>query len=128
MSTSRILSAAAAVALILGATGPVRAQVAATSAFTVLEDEAVIVQPFNITAEELEDMDIVGPTGDEIGEVDEVLTNAAGVLAVSAEVGGFLGIGEREVIVGLDQFRLIDGKLVTDLTKAQLEVLPEWDD
>ena len=49
-------------------------------------------------------------------------------IAVAAEVGGFLGVGERSVTIGLDQLRLEGEHLVSEMTREQLEALPEWDD
>jgi sporulation protein YlmC with PRC-barrel domain len=78
---------------------------------------------------ELDDMDVVTPNGDKIGEVEEVLMDTSGqVVAVAVEVGGFLGIGDNDVIIRLDQLRLQDSQLVTTLTKEQIEALPKWDD
>ena len=70
-----------------------------------------------------------GPGGEEIGEVEEVLADGSGQpVAVAAEVGGFLGVGERSVTIALDQLRLDGEHLVSGLTKEQLEALPEWED
>lgn len=78
---------------------------------------------------ELGDMNVVTPNGDKIGEVEEVLMDASGkVVAVAVEVGGFLGIGDDDVIIPLDQLRLENEQLVTTLTKEQIEALPKWDD
>jgi ribosomal 30S subunit maturation factor RimM len=77
----------------------------------------------------LDDMNVVTPGGEKVGEVDEVLIDATGeVIAVAIEVGGFLGIGDDEVIIPLDQLRLENNQLVTTLTKEQIEALPKWDD
>ena len=48
--------------------------------------------------------------------------------AVAAEVGGFLGVGEKEVIIPLNQLQVSGDDLATAMTKEQLEALPEWDD
>ncbi|MEX2642720.1 MAG: PRC-barrel domain-containing protein [Acetobacterales bacterium] len=83
----------------------------------------------NLTVDDLDDMDIVDASGEEIGEVDEVLGDSrGGMVAVTAEIGGFLGIGDKEVIVGLDQLELQGDRLMTRLTRDQLEALPRWDD
>jgi hypothetical protein len=47
---------------------------------------------------------------------------------VVVEVGGFLGIGSDDVVIRLDQLRLEDNQLVTNMTKEQIEALPKWDD
>ena len=106
----------------------------AAPAFTVSElrelDE-VEVPRLGITVDRLEDMDIVGPDGEEIGEVEEILVDRDGrIVAIAAEFGGFLGIGEREVVIGLDQLAVQSNreKLVVAMTREQLMALPEWDD
>ena len=123
MKHDRTLSLAAALFL-AGAAAAAQAQQATVAGLREVEDESQVVQPLNVTVDRLEDMDIYGPNGDEIGEVEEVVVDAAGKVALTAEVGGFLGIGEREVVLGLEQVRLENDRLVTSLTKQQLEALP----
>ena len=78
---------------------------------------------------ELGDMNVVNPAGDKIGEVEEVLMDTSGkVVAVAVEVGGFLGIGDHDVIIQLDQLRLEDKQLVSTLTKEEIQALPKWED
>ncbi len=78
---------------------------------------------------ELGDMNVVTPNGEKIGEVEEVLMDASGkVVAVAVEVGGFMGLGDDDVVIQLDQLRLQNQQLVTTLTKEQIEALPKWDD
>ena len=99
------------------------------SAYKEAEDDAMVVQPFNLSVDDIEDMDLKSAGGDDIGEVEEVLTDASGEpAAVTVEVGGFLGIGEREVVLGLDQLELMDDHFVTTADKAALEAMPEWED
>jgi len=93
------------------------------------EDDRAIVQPFNRTVDEIEDMNVYGTGGKKIGEVDEVLVDASGkIVAVSVESGGFLGIGDEEVVVMLDQLSLEGDRFNTSLTKDQLLALPRWKD
>ena len=99
------------------------------TAYQEAEDDDMVVQPFNLTVDDIEDMDLKSAAGDDIGEVEEVLTDASGQpAAVAVEVGGFLGIGEREVVFPLDQLELIDDHLVTSADKATIEALPDWKD
>ena len=52
------------------------------------------------TAEQLLDADVYGPTGDEIGEVENIVVGTDGfVEAIIAEVGGFWDIGDTHVRV-----------------------------
>lgn len=122
----RDLLGAAAAALLLGCTAAAAQQAEVLQA---ADNDELVVQPLNLPVREIEDMDIVGPDGSEIGEVDEVLVNASGqATAVAAEVGGFLGVGEKEVIIPLSQLQLSGEDLATAMTKEQLQALPEWDD
>ncbi len=69
--------------------------------------------------------DVVNAEGDTIGEISEVVGNQ-----VIVEVGGFLGIGSRDV--ALDWSRITptgtadDMKLETTLTKEELQAMPEY--
>jgi uncharacterized protein YrrD len=99
------------------------------TAYQEADDDDMVVQPFNLTVDDIEDMDLKSADGDEIGEVEEVLIDASGQpIAVAVEVGGFLGIGERDVVLGLDQVQLMDDDLVTSADKATIEGLPDWQD
>ncbi|HEX5795836.1 MAG TPA: PRC-barrel domain-containing protein [Geminicoccaceae bacterium] len=99
------------------------------SGYKEAEDDDLVVEPFNLSVDQIEDMDVKTAAGEEVGDVEEVLTDASGQpVAVSLEVGGFLGIGEREVVVGLDQLQLADDDFVIDADKAMVEGLPDWKD
>ena len=103
-------------------------QAADVTTYREAEDDRLVVPPLNLTVEQIEDIDVKSAGGEEIGEVEEVLTDAGGKpVAVSVEVGGFLDIGDRRVVLGLDQLRLKDGALVTDADKATIEALPDWE-
>lgn len=108
---------------------PAAAQTAAAPNLLEVENEAVMVEPFGVNVDDFEDTDIVDVSGNVIGEVDEVLMTPEGrVVAVSAEVGGFLGIGDHEVVIELGMLASDGDKLRIDMTKEQVEALPAWDD
>jgi sporulation protein YlmC with PRC-barrel domain len=118
MNIRRSVAAAVFVSL-LGAPGMVLAQQTAPAATS--RDATGYL--------ELGDMNVVNPAGEKIGEVEEVLMDTTGkVVAVAVEAGGFLGIGDDDVIIQLDQLRLENKQLVTALSKEQLEALPKWED
>jgi len=102
---------------------------AVTPQYSEVEDESKMVQPFNLSVDALEGMEIQGADGKEIGDVDEVLSDSQGeITAVSAEVGGFLGVGEKEVVIGLDKLRK-DGKVLkTELSREEIEQLQSWEE
>jgi PRC-barrel domain len=119
----------AAAALVFAPLVVAAQQAVDVTAYREAEDDDLVVQPFNLTIDQIEDMDLRGGGGEEIGEVDEVLIDAAGQpVAVTLEVGGFLGVGDREVVLGLDQLKLLDDQFVTDADKATIEALPDWED
>lgn len=135
LSRKPIATLTAAAALAFLTAGAVQAQQATTTApagatgLHEAEDDAMIVQPFNVSVDKLEDMDIYTANGDDVGEIEEVLVDATGKpVSVAAEVGGFLGIGDKTVVIGLDQLRLEGDRLTTSMTKEQMEALPAWDD
>lgn len=75
-------------------------------------------------------------TGDDaeaVGDVNDIVFSTEGsVKAVIAGIGGFLGIGEKEVAISIDQLNWRTGPdgerwLVGDLSKEQLEEAPEFD-
>ncbi len=103
----------------------------ATAAETLVEveDDTTQVEMFGKSVDEIEDMDVIGADGENIGEVEEVLATPDGkVSAISVEVGGYFGIGDREVIFGMDEVEFKDNKLTTSLSKDEIEKLPDWDD
>jgi len=127
MKTARWISVTAA-AFALGSGGFVHAQTSATGLHKA-EDKSVMVAPFNVSIDDFEEMELYGPNGEEIGEVDAVLVDAgAKPVAVAAEVGGFLGMGEKDVVIAINQLTQ-DGKhLKVNMTKEQIGALPEFDD
>ena len=123
MRTLEILGALAAAAGLAAA-----AAAQSPSSYHEVEDDATVVAPFGITADELEDMDLFGPTGEQIGEVEEVLAGADGQPAAFAvETEELLGLGGKEVVLAFDRVELVD-RLTTFLDEGEIETLPEWDD
>lgn len=74
-----------------------------------------------------------GEEAETIGDVNDIIMTPDGrAVAVIAGVGGFLGIGEKEVAVSIDELAWMtaedgDMVLVTSLTKEQLENAPDFD-
>jgi sporulation protein YlmC with PRC-barrel domain len=87
-----------------------------------------------LTAENLDDATVIGPTGEDIAEVSDILLTADGqVDALLVDFGGFLGLGQKTVAVGMDNLEFAaneNGDLViyTDFTREQLEAAPEYDE
>ena len=70
---------------------------------------------------------------DDIGEINDFIVSAEGeVTAVIVGVGGFLGIGEKDVVVSMDMINAMDDDdgnrfLVINSTQEALENAPEFD-
>lgn len=130
----RKLLSATAVTLVMVAAGPSLAQQSAAianpaNAYREVKDDSVMVPSLKRTVGQLDDMDVLGPDGTKIGEVEDVLMDASGqAVAVVVDVVHGVGIGDKEVIVGLDQLRDDGRSLTTMLSNAQLGTLPIWDD
>lgn len=81
----------------------------------------------------VEIVDGVGDDADTVGEVVDLVLSADGrVIAVLVPVGGFLGIGEKDVALAMGRLRWktsADGsrRLVADLTDEELDQAPEFD-
>jgi hypothetical protein len=89
-----------------------------------------MVEPFNKSSTELEDMNILSDTGEEMGEVEKVLVDGNGQpVAITAEIGGFLGVGQKLVVIGLDRLQLKgddEPDLATTHTREELQGLQAW--
>lgn len=75
---------------------------------------------------------------DDVGNIDDVVLTKDGELrGVLLDIGGFLGIGARSVMVDMDELYFVadettaedlsDFSVVATLTREELENLPEWD-
>jgi sporulation protein YlmC with PRC-barrel domain len=67
---------------------------------------------------------VVNQQGQELGRVQSVVQPRSGeVAAVVLEVGGFLGLGEKEIAAPLDEVRVAGQQLIweTNLDKSQLK-------
>ena len=81
----------------------------------------------NLTADQLDDLNVVDAEGKKIGEVDDVLIDQTGkIVAVTVEMGGFLGIGEKHYVLDITKLTPKDKVLQTAMTKEQLQQQPEW--
>jgi sporulation protein YlmC with PRC-barrel domain len=116
-----------AAALCVALAGASLADDAAPQFMKVLDQDRVVTA-FNVTVGELESADIYSAGGEEIGDVEDVLMNAEGeIVALSAEIGGFIGIGEREVLIGLDALVWDGDRVIARMTEDQFGTLPTWD-
>ena len=77
----------------------------------------------------VDDANVMGPDGDKIGEVEEILVDDSGSpVAAVIEAGGFLDIGDEDIVVSLDELTFENGDYTTSMTEEELEELPTRDD
>lgn len=87
-----------------------------------------------LTAENLTGATVVGPEGDDIANVGDILLTEDGqVDAMLIDFGGFLGIGQKRVAVSLDNLDFASNEngdiiIYSDFTREQLEAQPEYDE
>ncbi|SFP27912.1 PRC-barrel domain-containing protein [Mesorhizobium sp. NFR06] len=87
----------------------------------------------NIRGDDLKGTTVYGANDAEIGSIgDVVLTPDNKPDAVIIDVGGFLGMGAKEVAIGMDKLKFMTDKngkkyLYTNFTKEQLQAQPAYD-
>lgn len=81
-----------------------------------------------VMAKEVIGTNVVNTKGDDVGEIKDLVIDQSRVAYAVVSVGGFLGIGDKDVAIPLDQLKL--GKdqsyLMTAETEAQLKQMPEY--
>jgi sporulation protein YlmC with PRC-barrel domain len=88
----------------------------------------------DIRAEELVGTTVYGAGDENVGEIgDVVLTQDGKVDSIIIDVGGFLGMGEKEVAVGMDNLSFLTDEngnkyLYTSFTRDQLEAQAAYDE
>lgn len=74
-------------------------------------------------AGEFDGIHVVNNTGDKIGEIQSIVKDKAnGRLQAVVEVGGFLGIGEKEVTIPVDQLRVRGEGLLAPVASTEDEL------
>lgn len=87
-----------------------------------------------ISADDLIGTTVYGANDENVGSVgDVILTQDGDVDAIIVDVGGFLGMGAKEVALGMDNLEFMhdaDGNMYvyTQFTEEQLEAQPEYDE
>lgn len=86
-----------------------------------------------LTAAKLEGARVYGPNDENVGEINRLVLNDSGqVDRVVLDVGGFLGLGERQIAVTLDELNIVrteDGsefRVFIDANQANLKAQPEY--
>jgi sporulation protein YlmC with PRC-barrel domain len=86
-----------------------------------------------VLAEDLVGSKVFGPDGKEVGAVEDlILDEQQKIAGVVVGVGGFLGIGKKEVGLNWEQAKLVESegtatkRIMISLTKADLEAAPDF--
>src|SRR5439155_12704553 len=81
-----------------------------------------------ISTKDLLGQTVVDPQGNSVGKIDSALIDDSGkVKYLIVGVGGFLGIGEKDVALRWEELQNKNGdKLVSNMTKEQLKALPTY--
>jgi sporulation protein YlmC with PRC-barrel domain len=74
---------------------------------------------------------VTNTAGEAVGEVNEILLNDGRVVALVVGVGGFLGLGEREVAIAPDGYRIARDSagntvITVNATREALKSAPVW--
>jgi sporulation protein YlmC with PRC-barrel domain len=85
-----------------------------------------------VSASELLNKAVKNATNENVGDINDLQIGDDGkIAAVIVGVGGFLGLGEKDVALPYDQIafaRDADGALIVtaNVTKESLQAMPEW--
>jgi sporulation protein YlmC with PRC-barrel domain len=110
-------------------------EAAAPAAGTTGPEQTIIPEQAEteLLAEDLMGTGVFGPDGEEVGQVEDlILGEQDKVTGVVVGVGGFLGIGKKEVALSWDQARFVENaetgakSIMISLTKAELEAAPDF--
>ena len=104
---------------------------ATTETATTDIDDQTTVSAGGLRASEVVGADVKNPAGDNIGEISEVILQPDGsVNGVVVDVGGFLGVGDRPVLLNWKDLHFTgttgDLAVTTTLGKDQLTAFPEF--
>jgi uncharacterized protein YrrD len=81
-----------------------------------------------IQASELRGRDVYNRAGNELGEVSDILIDNNNQVHLVVAYGGFLGIGERQVVLPIDRFAVQgnDRLIIPGMTEDELRNQPAW--
>lgn len=90
-------------------------------------------QPTELTADKLTGARVYGAQDEDVGEINRLVMNDSGqVQMVVLDIGGFLGMGEREIAVTPDELNIVrntkgdDFRVYIDANKDVLKAQPEY--
>ena len=118
MTPARMSACAVIMAIVLLPLFATEQTRAGSTLFREAEDDSLMIDGLNLTVGQIDDMVIVNATGEWVGHVDGVVMDASGrVVAILIESEN------KKALVRLDEFRVDGSRLVTDITKADIQTL-----
>jgi sporulation protein YlmC with PRC-barrel domain len=104
------------------------AQVAGEATLGVTVEEMKVVVLGWSAKKKLLDAPVYNDRGEKIGEIEDIIVSPArSVSHAIIGVGGFLGLGEHQVAIPMDQIKFIGNRFViAGATKAALKAMPEF--
>ncbi|CAN7667030.1 PRC-barrel domain-containing protein [Rhizobium sp. LjRoot254] len=90
-------------------------------------------QATELTADKLTGARVYGPNDEDVGEINRIiLDNNGQVDRVVLDIGGFLGVGEHQIAVTMDELNIVkntkgdDFRVYIDANQANLKAQPEF--
>lgn len=80
-----------------------------------------------MSADKIVGKPIVSREGEEIGDVQEVVQDpTSGQKFAVVDVGGFLGVGQKSIVIAFDELQMSGDRLQSDLTRETLQTKTEY--
>jgi hypothetical protein len=100
----------------------------------VTRDGYSAIKPTELSADTLEGARVYGPKDEDVGEINRIILSSDGksVDRVVLDIGGFLGMGERQIAVTMDELNIVrsadgsDVRIYIDANQATLKAQPEF--
>jgi sporulation protein YlmC with PRC-barrel domain len=98
---------------------------------TEADGQIVMQEPDSVLLSDLMGAEVFTPAGDSLGEVADIVAAKDGAIqGVVIGVGGFLGIGQKQVAFAYDRIELLEVEgephFVLDTTVEEMEAAPEF--
>lgn len=88
----------------------------------------------DLTADDLQGATVYGPKDEDMGEVSQIILNDDGTVdKLVLDIGGFLGMGEHSIAVGLDEVNIMrngdtnEFRVYADANEEALKAKPEYE-
>jgi hypothetical protein len=131
ITTASLVALMAVPAFAQDTTAPAPSATPSQSETTTMEKPATAYKG-QLSVNDLINKSVKNAANESVGDINDIRIDSDGnIAAVIVGVGGFLGLGEKNVALPYDQLSFMrdsDGSLVVtaDVTKESLQAAPEW--